>query len=155
MGISRFLSVAGIHHLTACARLAILSATGYAAVALMGRSLSGVCHPIHSTAVSFLTGAFILLPFATLSGHAINYSGEVVGLLLYLGLIPTAIGYLLFFHGINFISAPTASILTMLEPLVAVLLAWLLFSERLGPVAFIGVMLLFAAITVLYKGEQT
>jgi DME family drug/metabolite transporter len=55
---------------------------------------------------------------------------------------------------VNFISAPTASIITMLEPLVAVLLAWLFFSERLGPVALIGAMLLFAAITVLYKGEQ-
>jgi DME family drug/metabolite transporter len=77
--------------------LSIVSATGYAAVALMGRALSGVCHPVHSTAVSFMTGAFILLPFVTFSGEAINYSGEVFGLLLYLGLIPTAVGYLLFF----------------------------------------------------------
>jgi DME family drug/metabolite transporter len=55
----------------------------------------------------------------------------------------------------NFISAPTASILTMLEPLVATFLAWLLFSERLSPIAIIGAVLLFMAIAVLYKGEES
>jgi len=148
-------AIPNLNHLFLGVGLSFVSATGYAIVALMGRSLAGACHPIHSTAVSFSIGALVLLPFVAFSGQAIQYSGEVWGLLLYLGLVPTALGYIFFFLGVNFISAPTASILTMLEPLVATFLAWLLFSERLSLIAIIGAVLLFMAIAVLYKGEES
>lgn len=147
-------AITNLNHLYLGVGLSFLSATGYATVALIGRSLAGACHPIHSTMISFSVGALILLPFVVFSSQAIQYSGEVWGLLLYLGLVPTALGYVLFFLGVNFIKAPTASILTMIEPLVATFLAWLLFSERLSPVAIIGAVLLFIAIAVLYKGEK-
>jgi drug/metabolite transporter, DME family len=132
--------------------LALLSAGGYAIVALLGRSLAGACHPIHSTAVSFSVGALILLPFLLLEGQSAAYPGAVWGLLFYLGLIPTALGYVLFFLGVNSIRASTAAILTMLEPLVATFLAWQLFAERLEPLAMVGAVLLLTAITVLYRG---
>ncbi len=117
--------------------------------------MAGTCHPIHSTTVSFCVGALILLPLVIFNGQSIHYSGEVWGLLFYLGLVPTALGYVLFFLGVNYIKASTASILTMLEPLVATYLAWLLFSESLSPVAIIGAALLFVAIAILYNGEKS
>jgi len=132
--------------------LALLSASGYAVVALLGRSLAGACHPMHSTTVSFSVGALILLPFVLLESQSAAYPGAVWGLLFYLGLIPTALGYVLFFLGVNSIKASTASIITMLEPLVATLLAWLLFAERLGMLAMVGAVLLLTAIAVLYRG---
>lgn len=147
-------SIVNLNHLMIGVGLSFLSATGYAIVALLGRSLAGVCHPIHSTAVSFSVGALILLPLVIYYEPTVHYSAEVWGLLLYLGLVPTALGYLLFFLGVNFIKASTASVLTMLEPLVATYLAWLLFSERLSPVAIIGAVLLFIAIAVLYNDEN-
>jgi DME family drug/metabolite transporter len=140
-------------HLVLGLGLALLSATGYAIVALLGRSLAGACHPVHATAVSFSVGALILFPFILLGGHTVAYPGAVWGLLFYLGLVPTALGYVLFFLGVNSIKASTASILTMLEPLVATCLAWLLFAERLGPVAIVGAALLLTAMAVLYLGE--
>lgn len=51
----------------------------------------------------------------------------------------------------NSIRASTASIITMLEPLVATLLAWWLFAERLGMLAMVGAVLLLTAIAVLYR----
>lgn len=148
-------AVSNLNHLFIGIGLSFASAIGYAIVALLSRSLAGVCHPIHSTAVSFSVGALILLPLVAFSGQTTHYSGEVWGLLLYLGVVPTALGYVLFFLGVNYIKASTASILTMLEPLVATYLAWLLFSESLSPIAIIGATLLFIAIAVLYNGEQT
>ena len=142
------------NHLFIGIGLSLISAIGYATVALLSKSLAGDCHPIHSTTVSFGVGALILLPLVGFGGETSHYSVEVWGLLLYLGLVPTALGYILFFLGINYIKASTASILTMLEPLVAILLAWLLFSERLSPVSTIGGALLFIAIVVLYSGEK-
>ncbi len=62
----------------------------------------------------------VLLPLAVCAGPAGSYSHEVWALLAYLGLVPTALGYLFFFRGIHFIRASTAAILTLIEPLVAI-----------------------------------
>lgn len=72
-------------------------------------------------------------------------------LLVYLGLIPTALAYVLFFGGLRYTTATTASIATLLEPLTSTALAWLLFGERLGPLGLLGAVLLLGAIALLYK----
>jgi len=53
------------------------------------------------------------------------------------------------------IKASTASVITMLEPLTATMLAWLLFDERLGMAGMLGALLLLAAIAVLYRGKES
>ncbi len=134
--------------------LALGSATGYAIVAIAGRSLAGECHPVLSTTVSFGTGAIFLFPLAITSGISGSYAGEIWGLLLYVGVVPTAVAYVLFFFGMRYIKASAASILTMVEPLTATLLAWLLFDERLGATGALGAVLLVTAIAVLSRGEK-
>jgi DME family drug/metabolite transporter len=129
--------------------LALGSATGYAIVTLLGRALAGRHHPLHATTISFAAGALALLPLA----HPLRAFGkpEIWGLLLYVGLVPTAISYTLFFLGMRYVRATDASVLTLVEPLTATLLAWLLFGERLGASGLVGAVLLFVAIVLLYR----
>lgn len=134
--------------------LSLGSAFGYAIVALLGRSLAGTCHPVHSTTVSFGVGAIFLFPFAAANLFAVSYSAMSWSLLLYVGLVPTAAAYTLFFWGMRHVKASAASILTMLEPLTATLLAWVLFGEYLSMAGLLGACLLFIAIVVLYRGGQ-
>lgn len=134
--------------------LALGSATGYAIVALMGRAIANTCHPISSTTISFGIGALFLFPLASSNIFSANYSNEIWGLVLYIGLLPTAVAYSLFFFGMRSIKASTASILTMLEPLTATILAWIFFNERLAPLGFVGAILLLAAMAVLFLGEK-
>lgn len=134
--------------------LALGSATGYAIVALMGRTIAGACHPILLTTVSFGVGAIFLFPFAAWNVFSVTYSIQIWELILYVGLVPTAVAYTLFFFGMQSIKASTASILTLLEPLTATVLAWVIFSEQLAPSGIIGAFLLLAAIVVLYQGEN-
>jgi drug/metabolite transporter, DME family len=47
-----------------------------------------------------------------------------------------------------------ASILVLLEPLTATVLAGLIFGERLGVVGIIGGGMLLAAILILYAGRS-
>jgi DME family drug/metabolite transporter len=135
--------------------LALGSATGYAIVTLVGKSLSGSVHPVHSTTVSFAAGAFCLLPLAMADGMTFNMSLEIWSLLGYIGLVPTATAYFCFFTAMRHIKASTASVITMLEPLTATLLAWLLFDECLGMTGMLGALLLLAAIAVLYRGKES
>ena len=46
-------------------------------------------------------------------------------------------------------TATEASIVTLLEPLTAAGLAWLLLGERLGPLGLLGALALFGAMLLL------
>jgi len=134
--------------------LALGSAIGYAIVALMGRAIANTCHPILSTTVSFGAGAVFLFPLAAENIFSVTYTGEIWSLILYVGLVPTAVAYTLFFFGMRSIRASTASILTMLEPLTATILAWAIFAERLAPLGIAGAFLLLGSMVTLYRGEK-
>ena len=63
--------------------------------------------------------------------------------------------YWLFQSALKDVPASTASIVTLLEPLVASVLAWIMFSERLGPIGWIGAALLMGAIALLSTDPGT
>ena len=134
--------------------LALGSATGYAVVTLLGRSVAGRHHPLRAAIVSFGAGALALLPLAHPLAAAAIHDPRVWGLLLYAGAVPTAVSYTLFFLGMRYIRASTASVLTLIEPLTATVLACLLFGERLGDSGLFGAGLLFGAIALLYRSGE-
>jgi DME family drug/metabolite transporter len=81
--------------------------------------------------------------------------------LLYLGVVPSALAYALFFAGLRTVPGAVASIVTLLEPLTATALATTFLGERLAPAALAGGVLVLAAVAGLYvrrlraPGEST
>jgi DME family drug/metabolite transporter len=132
--------------------LALASALGYAVIALCSRALAGRYHPLQPITVGFGAGALLLLPFALWAGLGVVYPLAGWLLLLHMGLLPTALAYVLFLAGMRHTSATVASVVTLAEPLISTLLAWLLFGERLGPLGLLGAALLLGAIGLLYRG---
>jgi DME family drug/metabolite transporter len=130
---------------------ALGSGFGYAVLALCSRALAGRYHPLQPISVGFAVGAVLLLPFALATGFVATYPLAGWGLLLYLGLVPTAFAYWLFLQGMKHTTATTASILTLLEPLTSAALAAALFGERLGPLGFAGAALLLGAMAILLR----
>lgn len=129
--------------------LALGSALGYALVALSSRAIAGRYHPLQINAIAFAAGALALLPAALLTGFVVTYPPAGWALLLYLGLIPSALAYGLFLTGMRSTPATVASVLTLVEPLTATVLAVILFGERLGALGLLGGVLLLGAILVL------
>jgi DME family drug/metabolite transporter len=78
------------------ALLAFLSACGYAGFIFCGRLLTSSYHPLQISSVSFGTGALLLLVCASCTSLVVTYSTGGWLLLLYLGCVPTALGYGLF-----------------------------------------------------------
>ena len=66
---------------------------------------------------------------------------------------PTALAFVVFLAGMEHTTATVASIITLLEPLTATVLTWLLFDEQLGLLGLLGAALLLGAIWLLYLGE--
>ena len=129
--------------------LAVGCALGIALHVLGMRSLAQRVHPLQPLAVGFPVGAVLLAPFTLHRSVSFDYSVEVWVWLLYLGLVPSSIAYLMYQRGLRDVPATVASIVTMLEPLVAALLAWIIFQERLGFWGWVGGALLLCSIALL------
>lgn len=134
------------------AAFATVSATGYAAVTLLGRSLSGRVASEHVTSLGFVVAALVALPGGLVVGMTAPLRAETIGLVLYLGVGPTAVAYGLFFSGLRGTRSGPASVLTLVEPLTATVLSVALIGERLAAWQWVGAGLLAASVVVLSLG---
>ncbi len=129
------------------ALMAVGSALGYAVVTLAG---GGVPAGIPVTLAGFVGGALLLTPLALVVGLRFTGDPVALGVLLYLGAVPSALAYAMFFRGLRTVPGAVASIVTLLEPLTATALATAFLGERLEPAALAGGLLVLAAVAGLY-----
>jgi DME family drug/metabolite transporter len=76
-------------------------------------------------------------------------TGPGLAMALWLGLVTTAVAYLLFGWGLGRLRASTVSTLTLAEPLTATLLGTLVLGETLSGVAVVGLLVLAAGLVIL------
>ncbi|MEU6987406.1 DMT family transporter [Streptomyces sp. NPDC046324] len=138
--------------------LAVLSAAGYAAITLLTRWLGrdgGGSDALSTTTWAFAIGAVGLLPMAAAEG-LLPHTGqpvEVLGLLVYVAAVPTALAYALYFAGAAVVRAATVSVIMLLEPVSAAVIAVAVLGEELTPATVAGTLLLLTAVTGLAFAE--
>jgi len=74
----------------------------------------------------------------SLSGNLSEYSAPGWALILWIIIIGTVIPYLLTVTGIRELSAGTSSVIGMIEPIFAGVIAWILLNEALSEIQLIG-----------------
>jgi DME family drug/metabolite transporter len=102
----------------------------------------------------FGLGAVALLPVLLAFGAPLLQSAQSIGIAAYLAIAPMFVAYLLFGIGMRTLRSSTATTITLLEPVVATLLAVLVVGERLEPAGWIGLALILAGVTVLATARQ-
>ena len=131
--------------------MAVLAALVYTGFTLTSRH-SSTGTPVFTTAfICFFTAALMLLPVVAVSGgfRGLDTLGVVQWLMvIYIGIVPTCLGYLMFFRGIQNTEATLSSIIVTLEPLFVALLAWLFLGEILGLWGILGAAVLVIAVVV-------
>lgn len=104
--------------------------------------------PAAVTAVQFLVGALVALPFALVrSGlpHAPVSGGPVLAFAA-LALIGTVLPFWLFAYGQVHVPADLAGAFLNIEPLVGAAIGWSLFSNPVGPMQLLGSLAVIAGI---------
>lgn len=135
---------------------ALGSAAGYATVTLVTRGYAHRLGPddLATTLKTFCVAGLCLLPFAAVEGLVPTQNAAVAyAWLLFLGIVPTAGAYTLFFVGLRSVPASLAAILVLLEPVAALAMAVGLLGESLTPSAIMGTALLLAAVLTTMRGE--
>jgi DME family drug/metabolite transporter len=136
--------------------LSLAAACCFAAFILVSRLLAGRYPPLLAITIAVSIGAFLLLAAAAITiGVTVRYPWPAWGLFLYLGLFPTALGFALFYQGVQHTTASDASIASLVEPLTSTLLAVVIFGEHLGALGLLGAALLIGAIVLLYRIGST
>ena len=102
----------------------------------------------------FGVGAIALTPVLLVTGSPLLQSSSTVSIAGYLALVPMFAAYLLFGYGLTYIRSSAATTITLLEPLVATVLAVLVVGERLAVLGWIGLGLILAGVAVLITARQ-
>lgn len=137
--------------------LALLSGVGYAGYAVTSKTmLSRGASPAAVAGASFGTAAILLVPVLLASSPGWVASPGGLATALYLGAIPTALAYVLFFRGLARIGTATATTIVLLEPVVAAVLGVAVLGEQPSILTVLGCGLVLAALLVVAtrRGDQ-
>jgi drug/metabolite transporter (DMT)-like permease len=122
----------------------LLAAVGYAAGPMIIKHRFGGIDALGVVTASMGISAIVLAPAAALSAPAALPSGDALLSVVVLGLACSALGFLLFFALIHEVGPGRATVITFVNPVVAVALGIVLLGEGLGPSAVAGLLLILA-----------
>ena len=130
--------------------LALLSGFGYAAYATLTSALITRGENDRAVVGVLFGGAgVLLLPVLAVEGAGWLFTGGGAPAALYLGLITTGVGYVLYGRGLRTTPVATATTLTLAEPAVAAVLGLFVLAEHLGTTALAGLALLVVSLLIL------
>jgi DME family drug/metabolite transporter len=130
--------------------LALVASAGYAGYAVLGRRLIAAGAPPDAVmGASFGLGALLLLPALAATGATLVQHPRGLGLVAYLGVLPTAVAYLLYARGLRRVEASEAATLGLAEPVTAAVLAVAALGEQLSAATVAGALTVLLGLAVL------
>ena len=94
----------------------------------------------------FGLSAILLLPSLLLTGGNLFLDAKHISVALYLAIAPMFFGYLLFGQALRVIEASKATLITLLEPIVATILAIIIIGEIFSPIGWLGMSLMIVCL---------
>ncbi|MEZ8370609.1 DMT family transporter [Vibrio splendidus] len=129
--------------------------------------VAGLCYAIYSWATKALIdkdiesqaamgsifglGAMLLLPTLWFTGENLFSSQINVLVISYLTLIPQCLGYIAFSFGLRHVTASSANLLTLFEPVVAAVLAVCVVGELIPFIGWLGMFLIVLCLFIQSK----
>jgi DME family drug/metabolite transporter len=108
-----------------------------------------------TTVWTFAVTTVCLLPLGLAEGLVPHTAqpAHVLALLVYIAAVPTALAYALFFAGAAVVRSATVSVIMLLEPVSAAVLAVGLLGERLTMTTLAGTLLMLGSVAGLAVAE--
>jgi len=129
--------------------LALGAGAAYANYAVISKGVLDSLSPDGAMAIVFCIGAAMLAPLLLFHDLQWLATARGAGAALHLGLIATALSYVLYARGLKGTAVAHAVTLTLAEPLTAGLLGLLVLGERLSTQSASGMVLILAGLVVV------
>jgi drug/metabolite transporter (DMT)-like permease len=124
--------------------LILVATLGYASAPLIVRRRLADLDPLGPVAASLVLACVLLTPAAIAAPPEEVPPADALASIAVLGAVCTALGLVLFFRLIAVAGPSRASVITYVNPLVAVALGVLVLDERLGTMSVVGLVLILA-----------
>ncbi|WDZ75085.1 EamA family transporter [Ensifer adhaerens] len=130
--------------------LGLVSGLLYALYSWVARRLMQAGIPPRAAMGSiFGVGGLALLPVLAFTGAPLLASWTNIAVGVYMALVPVLVAYVLFAYGLARVSATMATTLSLLEPVIAAVLAVVIVGERLPAEGWIGIGLIVGSLFIL------
>jgi len=135
--------------------LAVGSGLAYSSWYLFGKVLGRSRDPAVTALLATCFGSIFLFPIMVgLEGIRIPGSMLAWQLVATIGVVPTAMAYVLYLSGLKLIDATKASVFAIIEPVTAAILGFWFFHEVFSYVSFVGFALIIGSI-ILISTDRT
>ena len=130
--------------------LGLVSGLLYALYSWVARRLMQAGIPPRAAMGSiFGLGGTLLLPVLAVTGAPLLASTTNIAVGIYMALVPVLVAYVLFAYGLARVSATMATTLSLLEPVIAAVLAVAIVGERLPAEGWAGIGLIVGSLFIL------
>jgi drug/metabolite transporter (DMT)-like permease len=135
------------------AAMILLATLGYAiAPIIVSRSLSDV-DPLGPVTISLVLAALALLPAAIATWPARVPPASALWSIAVLGIVCTSLALIIFFRLIAIAGPGRASVITYINPIIAVLAGFATLHEHLGAASFVGLFLILTGSFLSTRSE--
>ncbi|CAN7361995.1 DMT family transporter [Paenibacillus sp. LjRoot153] len=146
--------IVGVGHMDLSSKLGgislLIAALTWALMSVLVKRVPSDYSQIVLTTYSILVALIVLTPFVLPRLHAINMSQlthpTIWGGLLYLGIVSTAGGFILWNRGLQMLNASSGGVFFFFQPVVGTLLGWLMLGEKIGVTFWIGSILILIGV---------
>lgn len=136
----------------------LIAALTWALMSVLVKRLPSDYSQIVVTTYSTLVALIVLTPFVLPRLHAIDISQltrpTIWGGLLYLGIISTAVAFLLWNRGLQMLNASSGGLFFFFQPVVGTLLGWLILGEKIGVMFWVGSALILIGVLLVIREKQ-
>ncbi len=135
------------------ALLCLVAALAYSGAVVLQKPLLTRVTPLQATWLAATAGAIACLPFAgSLSHDASGAHASAIGWTVYLGIVPTGIGFIAWAYALSRTTAGRMGSTTYLVTPIAIVLGWVLLGETPPVLALLGGALCLVGVMVTRRG---
>lgn len=125
--------------------LALIAAAAWASYIVLTRRVALTLPGLEGLTVAGIVSLTLILPLAAFTLPGADFSWQVAGLLLSIGILSSVIPYALDTFILRRITARLYAIITSFGPVVAAVFGWLVLGERLDAVQLLAILLVCVA----------
>lgn len=127
--------------------LGLGSAVLYAAIVILNKKLKDIT-ALDLTFGQLVIAAIVMIPYVLITVDFSTVEMTTVGwiLLVVAGVVHTGIAYLLYFGSMADASAQTIALLAYIDPVISVILSWLVLNEEMTIYVAVGAVLIIGAL---------
>jgi drug/metabolite transporter (DMT)-like permease len=127
----------------------LLGQAGWAVYTVYGKRVLAVHSPALATTAAYMLGSLMLLPVPFLTARLFpspDWASPAAWTVVMTQAVLGAVAHVWWYQGVHQVGASRAGIFMNLQPVVGVLLAWLVLGETIGPAEILGGLAVLAGV---------